>query len=633
MDIFELSKQATDAEFDGLVNEEMLESHDINAIDNHQHTPLFYAIRHGNLKMTQFLLSHGATLQTNHYTAFQVACYFGHLQLANALYKPTSLQDRDKFGNTPLILASMKGHMQVCEWLLEQGADINDEDIHCQSAFYVALRYNHPDTAKLLLKNDTLITTRACGLGYYPITVALVEGYLDIAEELFTDNFDVNQPYTENNTLLHMCAMTGNVEVTKWLLDKHANPFLKNNSHFRPIDIAAARGHTVVFQAMLASLKSRVKKVRNLDLDLMLCLAASQGHHQIIEIIGGHQRHFSNICIQASLMFATIKGHEKAIDALLLLEPKKMSNLINKHYRYGKFPYNGGGTLLHAAADIGHLSTVIHLVAHGAKLNALNDNKDSVLHSAVKSGNVDLVRWLCNQRVYPNQTNKQGDTPLHIATTLKNEAMIRCLLLHGADSTIENKHRQTAMTLAQHHATLPLLFEQFNNNNFEQFKLPPLHIMATLKEEKGIMEMLPEMDNIHIQSEDGLTPIQLAACLGRNNPLSMLLLWNAKGDVSLAQNLALHMASQYHPKSTAHKTLQKSAHELGLLTSQRMDSFKRMIEMQNTLDDQPSQSSSHKISTSSVATLGMFSTKGMDSLPLDRDDTLRLSQRSPSTSG
>ena len=57
----------------------------------------------------------------------------------------------DNTFKTPLMWASIRGHSDVTEFLLEMGADINREDINGFNALYFAIKYDQAECVKVLM--------------------------------------------------------------------------------------------------------------------------------------------------------------------------------------------------------------------------------------------------------------------------------------------------------------------------------------------------------------------------------------------------------------------------------------------------------------------------------------------------
>ncbi|KTD34903.1 Ankyrin repeat protein [Legionella moravica] len=547
------------------------ESEPTDNIEQPDHDVLYDTIRQGDLERTLQLMADGVVLKSNDYTPFMLACFYGHLDLVQALYSDNALNERDVYGNTPLIHAAWNGHTEVVQWLVREGADANAVNISADSALFVALRFKHPDTARYLLTLKNIKTDKPNSLSYTPLVIALVYGYLDIVDILYNQNVVLNTQYTENNTLLHMCAMINNLSSMQWLLEHDANPWVSNSHHMTPVRIAASRGYTEMVGILIAKMKHH--HLFSEELEHVLLAAVSQGHEDILDLVLTHKKQFSSIMIQVALLHSTITNNWNMVSRVLDINPEKALKRINKHYDYGDFEYNFGNTLLHSAAVNGHLLMVQNLIARGAKTNARNDNNDSILHCAVRSGNIDLVRWLCHQYVPVNQQNEQGNTPLHLAVKMKNTSMVRCLLLYGARFNSENKHKNTAEFLAKGTPELEQLFQEMRTKDLNSFGLTDLHLAATIHEEKALLQILPLHHDFSLTSEDGLTPIEIAAHMGNSGTLAIMLLWEAKGDRNAAKILAKEMKGHYEAKSSMYLGITNAIKSIDSFPAHRLDAL------------------------------------------------------------
>ena len=99
----------------------------------HGNNLLFYACIHNKLNMVKYLIKNGAVIN-EHYI--------------------------DAGGWTPLIAASAQGHIKIVELLIENNADINATDNNEYNALWYALKNNHLEVAKLLIKKGILINEK-----------------------------------------------------------------------------------------------------------------------------------------------------------------------------------------------------------------------------------------------------------------------------------------------------------------------------------------------------------------------------------------------------------------------------------------------------------------------------------------
>lgn len=64
----------------------------------------------------------------------------------------------DENGMTPLMKASIKGDIELLEFLIKQTSEINFEDKKGHTALYYATKENNLDAVKLLYENGAFVT-------------------------------------------------------------------------------------------------------------------------------------------------------------------------------------------------------------------------------------------------------------------------------------------------------------------------------------------------------------------------------------------------------------------------------------------------------------------------------------------
>ena len=107
---------------------------------------------------------------------------------------------------------------------------------------------------------------------------------------------------------------------------------------------------------------------------------------------------------------------------------------------------------LHLPASDGDVAAALTLIVKGADVNALNADGDAPLHLAVKNGQAAAATLLALRGADVNLANADGDTPLHLAARLddaaENAALITFLLNRGADPQIPNNAGWIPLNLA-----------------------------------------------------------------------------------------------------------------------------------------------------------------------------------------
>jgi hypothetical protein len=128
----------------------------VNVSDVNGQTPLYVACSHGNEQLVRCLLENGAKVVTpdmKQLTLFG-ALDSGVLAVVKTLVEVggACVNVKDQWGNTALIKAAAMGNTELCEYLLEQGADISCHTRLGATALYYALLTNSCGIVDKLLK-------------------------------------------------------------------------------------------------------------------------------------------------------------------------------------------------------------------------------------------------------------------------------------------------------------------------------------------------------------------------------------------------------------------------------------------------------------------------------------------------
>lgn len=157
--------------------------------------PLFIALRKPSLKVVELLLQQPQTV-------------------VNVL---------NRHGESPLMLAALGGHLQVCQTLIARDADINKPG---WTALHYAATGGHVAIIQLLLD---------------------AHAYIDAASP-------------NGSTPLMMAARYGTVDAVQRLLNAGADPTLKNDLGLTAIDFALEIDHSDSVSAIASSIRARRPK-------------------------------------------------------------------------------------------------------------------------------------------------------------------------------------------------------------------------------------------------------------------------------------------------------------------------------------------------------------------------------------
>jgi ankyrin repeat protein len=171
-------------------------------------------------------------------------------------------------GSTPLWIACFRGHLEVVK-LLCSHADTDVELKHKKlgtTPLFAACASGHSAIAKVLLEKGAQVHTED-KQGDTVLHVAAMNGNLEIVQTMLSNsNFilsvAVNEQNDEGATSLFLAAANGHANVVQALLAAAASADIRNMSGLTPLDVAIKNNHTPVWKLLTAHLKELIAKER-----------------------------------------------------------------------------------------------------------------------------------------------------------------------------------------------------------------------------------------------------------------------------------------------------------------------------------------------------------------------------------
>lgn len=162
-----------------------------------------------------------------------------------ALSDPTYLDQRDLYGNTPLMTAVSADSIQLVEFLLQQNANPNDDVDDGYTCLLTAIESDNDESiaiVQLLLAAGADVHTIGIN-GWTPLHMAASHGHVEKCRLLIDAGADVNRrkEIDATETPLMEAAFSGQAETIRLLLEFGADPSMRDtiNNH-TAIEIAKA---------------------------------------------------------------------------------------------------------------------------------------------------------------------------------------------------------------------------------------------------------------------------------------------------------------------------------------------------------------------------------------------------------
>jgi ankyrin repeat protein len=330
---------------------------------------------------------------------------------------------KNEFKNTPNALFAAvyeKRPPAIVEALIKGGANVNDKDRWGQTPLKIAFDdENSPERTVLLLLDAGANVKKNMGYNNTPLTRAVQIGMsADTIKAILEKGVDVNAVGARGATAMHWAAMKrADPEVVKALLDAGANA-----------NITDPDGKKALYYAE----SNETLKESGVYLQLASATSSSQISSAALDV-------------------------EAFLDMCNSGKPGEVEDAIRDGADVNSTDYKGVTPLM-AAAWSANSEVVSVLIAHGSKLNAVDNSGwtaltmpiflwDSVPH--FRDGIAKTVALLAEHGADVNMPDENGHTPLMLAAMYSEPRIVEILLNAGADINARDKEGESAADYAQ----------------------------------------------------------------------------------------------------------------------------------------------------------------------------------------
>ncbi|XP_076699647.1 death-associated protein kinase 1 isoform X2 [Callospermophilus lateralis] len=281
----------------------------------------------------------------------------------------------NKHGTPPLLIAAGCGNIQILQLLIKRGSRIDVQDKGGSNAIYWASRHGHVDTLKFLNENK-------CPL--------------DVKDK-------------SGETALHVASRYGHADVVHLLCCFGSNPNFQDKEEETPLHCAAWHGYYPVARALCEA--GCNVNIKNREGETPLLTASARGYHDIVECLAEHG---------ADLNASDKDGHIALHLAVRRCQMEVIKTLISQGC-FVDFQDRHGNTPLHVACKDGNVPIVVALCEANCNLDLSNKYGRTPLHLAANNGILDVVRYLCLMGANVEALTSDGKTAEDLAKSEQHE--------------------------------------------------------------------------------------------------------------------------------------------------------------------------------------------------------------------
>eukprot|EP00803_Ostreobium_quekettii_P007114 evm.model.scf_19.2 EVM.evm.TU.scf_19.2 scf_19:28826-30502(-) len=379
---------------------------------------------------------------------------------------------RNSDADKKLFRTSKRGNATAAEEALDEGANVEAKfGWDDQTPLLVATRKGHLEVVELLIRAGANVEGASLG-GVTPVAEACIQGHLEVLLALLRAGASPHKSvaYGRQRKRLRTAADRKKSELEQALLNAGLQVEGANVMGDTPLMLASVFAHPHIVETLLRwdAVVGQANRHGATALHYA-CYGRSPESAAIVRMLleAGGDANLPDTLGETPLFYAVIGGGADTVG--VLLEAGVAVNATNKRGQTPIFFSAFGNSvrvmnvLLEAGADLGVLdskgNTPLFLTASvgtaraartlvqaGAKVDAANKAGETALFEAVSADRLGIVRYLLEAGANVSATNRRGETPLHRAAFWGSFKAVEFLLERGADLTAVDRNGDTALS-------------------------------------------------------------------------------------------------------------------------------------------------------------------------------------------
>ncbi|KAL3880297.1 hypothetical protein ACJMK2_032545 [Sinanodonta woodiana] len=418
----------------------------LNEVDSTMHTANHHAAENGNVAILSYLIDRGTDpwcMTSKGDTLLHMACMNGQLIMTKYLVEtyPDMLNSVDNKKHTAAHHAALSGNVSVLCYLIDRGTDP-----WCTTS-----------------EGDSLLHM-ACMNGQLEMTKYLAETYPDL----------MNDDDSHKHSAAHHAAVSGDVAVLHYLIERGANPWCRTSDGETLLHIACLAGQLDMTQFLVETYPDMLRKVDSYE-RTVAHHAAISGNVAVLSYLIDHGTDtWCKTSQGARLLHIACHAGQLEMTKFLVETYPKMLNEVDSHKH----------TAAHDAAESGSIAVLSFLIDSGTDPCCRTSQEATLLHRACLTGQFDMIKFLVE--IYPNMLNEVDShkhTSAHYAAVSGNVAVLKYLIGHGTNPWCRTSQEETLLHISCLEGQLDItkfLVETYPKmlNEVDSHKHTPAHYAA-----------------------------------------------------------------------------------------------------------------------------------------------------------
>ncbi|KAH9502192.1 hypothetical protein Btru_070354 [Bulinus truncatus] len=410
----------------------------VEAVDRKRNTSLHLAVKSGNVEVVKLLVEWKANLEAVNKDGETALLLATSTELMTYLVScGCNVNTANNNGETPLTRVTGQRSLDDVKLLIEKGADLNKVDECGSGVLLNSIMMEKYDIVDFLLEKDINVNTMAAN-NNSPLMQAIEKGNEDLVKKLIAKGANVNIQYEVEGSLLigtllkcvsrrsvrygrtdEFCQNLLNITVA--LIDAGANLDSVDSLNRTALMIAVEEEITELLKLLLQ--KKANPNVRNKENMTSLMVAVDKYDVETVKLL---------ISSGANVDATDSNGNTALIRVI-----ERIANYKSQVYQFYSYSeYNGKND---TSKDSQCLEIVKILVNSAANVNITTNNKNNALVMAL--GNVkaeddiiqNVVQTLLTQKANPNVRNRDNLSALMLAINRLDYKMASMLIKAGAN--------------------------------------------------------------------------------------------------------------------------------------------------------------------------------------------------------